>query len=638
MMRKRQSILWVTVLTCALYLSSAVTTSHYVLFTNGRLHVFPDSCLAQWANQDGILSFTALDGSTFTYDMNRVASFDDVEPRELPSITSFKINNKFNYQVVTDAVGVIDGDFITLDVVGIGKRLTPTFALSQPQAVAWVDGNVQSSKESRLRFDGDVVYTVGYPGDQVLTPDGKGSYALRQYGRNYTVQANFLTDQATTVPRIDITTVGGENISSKEYYLNAEIIIDGAGVFPSMTDSVMIKGHGNSSWSADDPTAKNPYRLKFASKRKPLGLTNGKNWILLANKAKGSMMTNAIGMKAASLLGLPAPNHIIPVDLYINGVYKGSYNLTEKTGLANNSIEVPDETVAAFLDLDRYFDEALTQMFASPIYILPVIVKDPEFDEDETQLTLNIIKQRFNAFESDVSNNRDIEPHVDMEALARFMVMNEYILNYEIMWPKSTKLYHPNLLSDTAKFVFGPAWDLDHAFGFETNSNFFYASTSKNFYDSPITRSGWRFFSALHNRSDVGNLIYRVWRSFMEEGLDEMCEFCQDYYEYAAPSLNHNTEAWSNQNFNYQYQSQLASTWLRSRAEDLLTQIAAAFMIRGDVNNDGEIGISDVTRLISYLLNGDTTGVDLLAADMDNDGEVGIADVTAIIRFLLGLN
>ena len=60
---------------------------------------------------------------------------------------------------------------------------------------------------------------------------------------------DFLTDHSTTVPRIDINTVGGVYITSKEYYVDAEIIIDGAGVFPSMTDAVKIKGRGNSSWS-----------------------------------------------------------------------------------------------------------------------------------------------------------------------------------------------------------------------------------------------------------------------------------------------------------------------------------------------------------------------------------------------------
>ncbi len=56
---------------------------------------------------------------------------------------------------------------------------------------------------------------------------------------------------------------------------------------------------------------------------------------------------------------------------------------------------------------------------------------------------------------------------------------------------------------------------------------------------------------------------------------------------------------------------------------------------RGDVNNDGEVTIADVTALIDYLLSGDDSGINLDAADCDVDGSVGISDVTALIDYLL---
>ena len=58
-------------------------------------------------------------------------------------------------------------------------------------------------------------------------------------------------------------------------------------------------------------------------------------------------------------------------------------------------------------------------------------------------------------------------------------------------------------------------------------------------------------------------------------------------------------------------------------------------ILLGDVDMDGVVGINDATVLIDYLLNGDSTGIDLEAADMDEDGNVAIADVTAIIDYLL---
>ena len=55
----------------------------------------------------------------------------------------------------------------------------------------------------------------------------------------------------------------------------------------------------------------------------------------------------------------------------------------------------------------------------------------------------------------------------------------------------------------------------------------------------------------------------------------------------------------------------------------------------GDVNNDSQVGISDVTTLIDYLLNSSVT-INQRIADVNGDGSVTIADVTMLIDYLLG--
>ena len=57
--------------------------------------------------------------------------------------------------------------------------------------------------------------------------------------------------------------------------------------------------------------------------------------------------------------------------------------------------------------------------------------------------------------------------------------------------------------------------------------------------------------------------------------------------------------------------------------------------LRGDVDADGNITISDVTALIDYLLSGNASDVNLTAADCDLDGGITISDVTALIDYLL---
>ena len=57
--------------------------------------------------------------------------------------------------------------------------------------------------------------------------------------------------------------------------------------------------------------------------------------------------------------------------------------------------------------------------------------------------------------------------------------------------------------------------------------------------------------------------------------------------------------------------------------------------VRGDVNGDGSVNISDVTTLIDYLLSGNASGVNLTAADCNQDSSVNISDVTTLIDYLL---
>lgn len=57
--------------------------------------------------------------------------------------------------------------------------------------------------------------------------------------------------------------------------------------------------------------------------------------------------------------------------------------------------------------------------------------------------------------------------------------------------------------------------------------------------------------------------------------------------------------------------------------------------LRGDVNDDQAVNISDVTALIDFLLSGDFDSINYDNADCNLDGTVNISDVTALIDYLL---
>lgn len=120
----------------------------------------------------------------------------------------------------------------------------------------------------------------------------------------------------------------------------------------------------------------------------------------------------------------------------------------------------------------------------------------------------------------------------------------------------------------------------------------------------------------------------------MGEKLDELCEFCQDYYQYAAPSFDNNKAAGLDDT-NYADQSVQAAKWLRQRANFIFEELKAEFAQAGDVNGDGKLNISDVTSLINYLLSANGEMVDMDNADVDGNSEINISDVTTLINMLL---
>ena len=65
------------------------------------------------------------------------------------------------------------------------------------------------------------------------------------------------------------------------------------------------------------------------------------------------------------------------------------------------------------------------------------------------------------------------------------------------------------------------------------------------------------------------------------------------------------------------------------------TCLVTVYTELGDANCDGFLNISDLTLLIDYLMNNETTTIKEANADLNGDGNINIADVTALIDHLL---
>jgi hypothetical protein len=88
-----------------------------------------------------------------------------------------------------------------------------------------------------------------------------------------------------------------------------------------------------------------------------------------------------------------------------------------------------------------------------------------------------------------------------------------------------------------------------------------------------------------------------------------------------------------------------AEVYYYSQARDILLDLTGDYTIyftetptlmRGDVNQDGEVNIADINAVISVILRTFTDPNLIWEADVDGNGEINIADVNAIISIILG--
>ena len=458
------------------------------------------------------------------------------------------------------------------------------------------------------------------------------------FGRPCKVSVKYLTDHARgtyKIPTIYVTigedttrwdysnwigmTLPDGTNTKEEWIDDCTFQLDGAGVWPDIdkVEGCEVRGRGNSSWTWS-PNSKNPFRIKFPKKKKqsPFNLTEDRQWVFIANKQSGSMTSNSIAQKIAAMVDAEALCHMIPVDVYINGHYRGSYCFTEKIGIADNSVAI-DEATGCLLELDDYYDE--TFRFKDPTFNLPVNVKDPDFSEedDERIVTFGDIQNSFNSLTATLQAGGDIVSKIDMESWAKFWLVNDLVRNVETHHPKSCYIFNEDPAGGE-KWKFGPAWDFDWAFGYEETHDYFIYGAEEDLFSAVYynNKPGYQFYDAIRNTPAGKRAYYKEWVNFMAEGrLQELLEYVDDYTEFAMPSILHNNDADISEKNRHDYNvvAERSKQWLTKRANYIYNSLEQ-FDISPDIVTPEDYGqptevesleVSDTNSLVDvYTLGG----------------------------------
>lgn len=283
-----------------------------------------------------------------------------------------------------------------------------------------------------------------------------------------------------------------------------------------------VKGRGNSSWQASNKVfGKYAFNMKLKKKTNLYGMdsaesSGAKSWCLLANNADESMMRNAVAYQLAAEIGIDYAPEFRFVDIYTNGVYMGSYLVTEKVDVGNSKLikgeaiddinedalptgvtEIDEDTnsgtytyngtsypmqYATVCSVDGYSPDymqgkyllefEITERYTSEAswFTSPkgqhVVVKSPEF---ATKEEVQYIAEKFAAMEaavfaSSTASLDSIDDHMDLDSFAKVYLIQELSSNLDAASTSYFMTYDCSLGSD-ARFEAETVWDYDWTFG-----------------------------------------------------------------------------------------------------------------------------------------------------------------------------
>jgi hypothetical protein len=309
-------------------------------------------------------------------------------------------------------------------------------------------------------FDGEVVTINDERAESGVTPiDFSTPSELKIDNKTYTVYMHAFTG----LPVLWIDTENEQAINSKEEYVKAhfrlkeDVVTRAAGSYLEVDGQ--IRGRGNSTWTY---YPKKPYRLKLDSKTSLLDMPEDKNWVLLANYSDKTLMRNDIALYLGnqSNLDYTPRNHF--VEVILNGVYLGNYQLTEQIKISKNKVAVGDDGFLLEVDAKAASDEIT---FNVAHLSQPVNIKDPDVtvgDEDYNYVVDFVTKADEALFSEDFKNEDAGYPrYLDVESFVDWYLINEITKNNDAILYSSCYMH----LKRGDKLKMGPLWDFDIAFG-----------------------------------------------------------------------------------------------------------------------------------------------------------------------------
>ena len=270
----------------------------------------------------------------------------------------------------------------------------------------------------------------------------------------------------TNLPCVVIHTKNNREPYNKVNYIESIVTIIGADG-SILQDTAGLRLRGNASINFP----KKPYRLKFNTKHKVLDSpAKAKNWTLINNYGDKTLMRNIVAFHVSEVCRMPYTPFCRPVDVLVNGEYKGCYQLCDKIEVKKGRVSIDEMTPTDLADnalsggylweIDGYANQE-----PSPYYSphgVPVTLHSPDNDEivpAQRSYFENYYRTMENAVYKSSANDTTWREYLDYTTFARYFLTNEVCGNPDMLW--SCYMYKKR---GDQKAYTGPVWDFDIAF------------------------------------------------------------------------------------------------------------------------------------------------------------------------------
>ncbi len=414
-----------------------------------------------------------------------------------------------------------------------------TYSMSHPKGSGTgVNWNANNLTNVTLSFtyapDRDLILkVVGEGGEIVIRPEGLS-------GTLPVLYINIYNDAEHTSYNNEVTSY---YLDHKNYFTYGEYWLDlngcqwaeelGAQSVGSADAPLALQMKARGNWTRKG-FSKKPFKLKLDKKQSLLGMTKSKHYAILAH-ADDNMgyLRNFVGFNLGRRIGLPwTPTHQ-PVEVVINGDYRGVYFLTESIRVGDGRIMIEelednetDPSLASggyLVELDNYDEDNQIQMEEKGC--VNVGYRDTlriTFDtpEEYSDIQRRFVTDQFTAMNDAIGANSNILwQYMDLDDAARYYVVEEIVSHTE-SYHGSTYLFRDR--GEGQKWHFSPLWDFGNAFNGPTNDFFYYhgdwgntwiASMRQNSKFNEKVRETWVWFMQIcYNglESDIDTYASRV--------------------------------------------------------------------------------------------------------------------------------